>query len=173
MLTTGLFFHLVSLFADNGLSPDRAASAFIPIALTTAITTLLSGILVDRVPVKVLLFVALLCQAVSLLMATHLQGPAWTYVYGVFLGTTSGLVRTVNSVAWAAYFGRLHLGSITGVATTLLIAGSALGPMPFGMARDWWGSYDGLLYGSAVLPLALGIACLFIKKPKLTEHRAR
>ena len=165
MLATGLFFHMVSIFADNGLSVDVAAATFIPIALTTAVMTLLSGILVDRIPVRALLATALTIQSVSLLLASNLQGQAIILLYGILLGTTSGLVRTVNSVAWAAYFGRLHLGSITGVTTTILIAGSALGPMPFGMIHDIMGSYEPMLYGSAALPLLLAIACLFIRKP--------
>lgn len=165
MLATGLFFHMVSIFADNGLSVDVAAAAFVPIALTTAIMTFLSGILVDRIPARVLLATALIIQSISLLLASNLQGQALILLYGILLGTTSGLVRTVNSVAWATYFGRLHLGSITGVTTTILIAGSALGPMPFGMIHDIAGNYKPMLYGSAALPLLLAIACVFIRKP--------
>lgn len=165
MLATGLFFHMVSIFADNGLSVDVAAATFIPIALTTAVMTLLSGILVDRLPIRALLATALVIQTISLLLASNLHGYT-VIIYGILLGTTSGLVRTVNSVAWAAYFGRLHLGSITGVTTTILIAGSALGPMPFGMVHDWAGTYEPMLYGSAAFPLLLAIACLFIRKPE-------
>ncbi|MEZ4623129.1 MAG: MFS transporter [Caldilineaceae bacterium] len=43
MLGTGLTFHIVSIFADNGMNAALAASAFVPVAITTAITNLGSG----------------------------------------------------------------------------------------------------------------------------------
>ncbi len=165
MLTTGLFFHIVSIFADSGLGPDLAAAAFVPVAITTAIVTLGSGVLVDRIPVRLLLCVALACQALSLVLALHLRSAVAALCFGLIAGTTSGLFRTISGVVWAAYYGRLHLGSITGVATTFVIAGSALGPMPFGMARDYFGSYEAVLYSGVALPVLLGIACLFIRRP--------
>ena len=75
-------------------------------------------------------------------------------------------MRTVSGVAWADYFGRLHLGSISGSASTILIAGSALGPVPLGLARDAFGSYDVALQALILLPLLLAAASLFTDKPK-------
>lgn len=74
-------------------------------------------------------------------------------------------MRTINSVAWAKYFGRLHLGSITGATSTILIAGSALGPMPLGIARDLLGDYDLTLTLFAVLPLILSVISLLMSRP--------
>jgi len=166
MLGTGLYFHMVSIFEDNGLTPTIAASAFLPIAFTTALITLGSGILVDRLPVRALLATSLLFLTLSLLMAQYLQSVQLAFIYGAILGTTSGLMRTINSVVWAKYFGRKHLGSITGITSTILIAGSALGPMPLGIARDMLGSYNLALTISAVFPLLLGVLSLFFDKPQ-------
>lgn len=166
MLATGLFFHMVSIFKDNGLPATVAASVFVPIALATALANLGSGILVDRVPLRLILVTALILQTLSLGMAQFMQSIELALVYGVVLGTTMGLIRTVSSVGWATYFGRRHLGSITGTASTISIAGSALGPMPLGIARDLLGSYNLALTISAVLPLLLAVASLFVGKPE-------
>ena len=112
MLSTGLFFHMVSIFTDSGLTPSIAASVFLPIAATTAIVNFGSGILVDRIPPRFLLATALFLQAISLLMAKSLSGVQLAFLYGIILGTTMGLTVMVNSVSWAMYFGRQHLGSI-------------------------------------------------------------
>ena len=165
MLSTGLFFHMVSIFADNGLTADAAAAVFLPIAVTTAVVNLSSGVLADYVPPRFLLATALAGQTAALLLATNLTSFGVALVYGGVLGLTDGLTRTVNSVIWASYFGRLHLGSITGITTTVVIVGSALGPMPFGIARDVLGSYETVLAISAVIPFALGVANLGFKKP--------
>jgi cyanate permease len=170
MLTTGLFFHMVSIFQDNGLTPTVAASVYLPIALTTAIVTLGSGILLSRIPVHVLLAMSLILQAMSLVMAAwFLQGIEMALLYGIITGSMLGLIRTTSSVIWAMYFGRQHLGSISGVTTTISVVGTALGPMPLGIARDLLGSYNMALTISAALPLLLGIISLFGRKPKKSE----
>ncbi len=175
MMHTGLFFHMVSIFRDNGLDAAVAAQVYVPIALATALMNLSSGILVDRFPLKFLLSGMLVFQAIVLFMAHFLDTAFLAILYGILLGATGGLMRTVNNVGWARYFGRLHLGSITGVTSTILIAGSALGPMPLGIARDVLGSYHHTLTLFALFPLLLAVASLFIRPPrrnlKGSEHQ--
>ena len=165
MLSTGLFFHMVSIFTDNGLTPNLAAAVFVPIAVTTAIVNWGSGLLVDRVPVRILLAVGLFFQALSLLMARSLSGTTLALVFGIVLGVSSGLIRILGSVVWAMYFGRHHLGSITGLTSMITITGSALGPMPLGIGRDLLGNYNLALMISACIPILLGILGLFIADP--------
>jgi sugar phosphate permease len=165
MLGTGLMFHIVSIFDDSGLSAEVAAAVFLPIAGTAAVMQLGSGILVDRFPVRILLSVALLFQAVVLVMAPYLYTVPLAILFGVFLGICTGLQATISNVIWAKYFGRMHLGSISGMASTLLVASSALGPMPMGIARDLLGNYVAVLVGLALLPLILSVATLIYNKP--------
>ncbi|MBC8253611.1 MAG: MFS transporter [Ardenticatenia bacterium] len=165
MLATGLIFHLVSIFRDNGLSPAIAASVFVPLSVTSAIVNLAGGVLIDRIPVRFLLAAALFFQALSLVAAQFLSGVGMVLVYGIVLGTTTGLLVTVHGVVWAKYFGRKHLGSITGITTTILIVASSLGPMPLAIAHDLLGSYNPVLTASAIPPLLLGAASLFLCRP--------
>jgi len=169
MLTTGLFFHMISIFNDNQLKSSTVGMVYLIVALVTAIFTLGSGFLIDRMRSKYMLAIALVLQAVALFMAVHLRSVSMSVLYAIVLGATSGLTRTLFSVVWAKYYGRLHLGAITGVSTTVLIVGSALGPMPFGIARDFFGSYVQVFYISSLIPLGLAVACLYIKRPVLNQ----
>jgi MFS family permease len=173
MLATGLFFHMVSIFNDNGLTPTVAATVFVPIAATTAAVNAGSGILVDRVPMRLLLATALFLQTALLLMAQFLHSTELALLYGVILGTMGGLMNIVNGVSWAKYFGRQYLGSITGVTSTILIVGSALGPMPLGLARDLLGSYNLALTIGAAIPLLLGVISLFFDRPHKHHSMSR
>lgn len=166
MLGTGLMFHIVSIFDDNNMAPALAAAAYVPIAFVTAATNLGSGFIVDRVRLRVLMAIALLLQALSLWMVTYLSNWWLAMAFGVVLGATSGLQRTVSTVAWAKYYGRRHLGSITGITTTVTVGASALGPMPMGIARDLLGSYGLTLMLLAILPLILAVASLFVDRPE-------
>ena len=157
---------MVSIFKDNGLDSTTAAWVYVPIALTTAVVTVGSGLLVDRTGMRFLLATALFLQTTSLLLAQFLQGAETAFVYGMILGATMGLMGMVNGVGWAKYYGRQYLGSITGVTSTILIVGAALGPMPLGIARDWMGNYNAVLTLCALIPFGLGIASLFMGRPK-------
>ena len=172
MLTTGLLFHIVSIFADHALSPSAAAAAFAPIAVATAVLTLLGGTLIDRVPPKFMMALALGLQAAALVLARSLHGPALAMVFGVALGATQGLSRSVSGVVWAKYFGRCHLGSIAGLSQTIGVLGAALGPLPLGIARDVLGSYDAALLTCSVLPVLLGMAALFVPRPRRRTQTA-
>ena len=166
MLSTGLHFHMVSIFSDSGLASGIAAAAYLPVAATVAVVRLVAGFLADRIPARVLLCFALVGQAVSLILAPNLSTQWMAMLYGVVLGISNGLQMTVSSVVWANYFGRRHLGAITGIASFIGIAGSALGPMPMGIARDLLGSYAVALPVSASLPAVLAVAVLFVRRPQ-------
>jgi hypothetical protein len=87
------------------------------------------------------------------------------YAFGIFWGIQSGIEMLVMGVIFANYYGRQHLGAIAGFSSTLLVAASALGPMPFGIARDLMGGYGPVLTTMAILPFSLAFACLFFGKP--------
>ena len=165
MLNTGLIFHLFSILEDGGLSSTVAASVFVPIAATGALVQLASGLAVGRVPLHVLLALCLVLDALVLVAAPALSSTAMAYGFGVLMGVQSGVEMLVVSVIFANYYGRRHLGSIAGFASTMMVGASALGPMPIGIARDLMGSYTTVLTGFAILPFALGLACLFFCRP--------
>ncbi len=166
MLGTGLTFHNVSVFLDNGLTVDQAASVFISLATTTALVNFTSGIIVDRFPVRYLLAIALLFQGLALWMALNLANGTAALFYGTMIGIYHGLFRTVSNVLWPIYFGREHLGSISGVGMAIMIAGSALGPMPFGIARDLFGNYNAAFQLSSIVPFVLAVLTPFILPPR-------
>jgi len=165
MLNTGLTFHLFSVFEDSGLSSDVAASVFVPIAATGALVQLAGGLAISRIPVHYLLVLSLFFETIILVWAPALSSLNMAYLFGFFMGMQGGLEMIVSSVIFANYFGRRHLGSIAGFAATLLVAASALGPMPIGIARDLLGNYSAVLSTFAALPFALALACLFFCKP--------
>ena len=77
------------------------------------------------------------------------------------------LMSTPNTVIWANYFGRTNLGTIRGFATTVMVAFSAMGALPFGLIYDRTGSYDDAIFILLILPVIAGIAYMLAKEPKL------
>ncbi|WP_156153552.1 hypothetical protein [Domibacillus robiginosus] len=42
--------------------------------------------------------------------------------------------RITTGIVWPNYFGRTHPSSISGISMTMVVIGSALGSLPFGVA---------------------------------------
>ena len=170
MLGTGLTFHIVSIFADNGLSADLAAIIFIPMSLTTALMGIPGGWLIDRFGAKYLLFVGLISLTLLILSSTSIANRDLAFAYGILFGLTNGFARVVANVVYANYFGRVHLGAITGLTSTIGSAASGLGPMVYGIGRDLAGNYWPALLISALFPAIMAVSILFLKKPAKSER---
>lgn len=172
MLGTGLTFHIVSIFEDNDLTADMAAQIFFPLAITMAAVNLISGYLVEKVRLRDMAAAALVLQAAALWIVPYLNITGVSIVFAMMLGTLFGMQRTVSSVAWAKYFGRLHLGQISGLFSTVTAGASALGPVLMGVAHDQFGNYESVLNPIAFLPLVLGVVCLFVDVPTKKDAEA-
>lgn len=165
MLGTGLIFHMVSIFGDNGLSPDLAAAVFLPMSITTSLFSIPGGWLVDHIEAKYMLSIGLMLQVVTILFSASIGSPALGVLYGVVFGLTNGFARSIANVIWANYFGRENLGTISGLTTTFGAAASGIGPLIYGVGRDLSGSYWPTLWVSALLPATMALLVLFMKRP--------
>lgn len=162
-LGTALVFHHYGIMADNGLERSEAATMFVAFGLIMAGANLLSGYLMDRVPPRFLLAAdqALLCAA---LVGGGFVSAAWLVpVYGAVLGTAQGMHSALQAGVYAHYFGRRHYGAIKGIATTVSIAGTAVGPWLFALGFDLTGSTVTTLVACAALPLVVGLAAPFLR----------
>jgi MFS transporter, OFA family, oxalate/formate antiporter len=160
---TGLVFHHYSLMAEGGVDRLAAAAAFVPYGVVSAATHLVSGYLMDRISPRVLLGFMTFFLGSAMVMATLVAGPASLMVYGVVLGMRTGTQGALSGSVMAYYFGRTHIGAIKGALTTILVMGSAFGPLLFSLGRDLWGSYTPILLGTAVPTLAFALAVPFVK----------
>jgi sugar phosphate permease len=166
MLSTGLIFHMESIVTDSGLTSAIAAAVFIPIGMTQALLRFPFGVLVDRIGPRLIVVMGLMFQALILWMASRLSTVLSAYAYGVAFGVMQVCWGTASAVMWAKYYGREHLGSITSVAMSIAIVGTALGPMIMAVARDLTGSYGPLFNLIAFFPLVLAVVNIFVRPPE-------
>lgn len=166
MMITGLHFHIVGLFEAGGQKPGLAAQMYLPMGLVTATLCLVGGFLKERLPVRTLLTFSLALLGFTMLLGKNLDTFWVIAMYGLALGTNSGLFQVIFGVVWADLFGRRQLGAITGTASSLIVAGSALGPLPLAWAQAWLGDYDRALEVLCLLPFGLSLLTLtLLKKP--------
>jgi MFS family permease len=167
MLVTALFFHQVSILTHQGVDARTATRVFSLSAITTIVATPLVGRLLDRFPTKPIFACAMLTQSAALITMVFVDDFASALVYGVVFGLTNAAVQTHYTYVWPRFFGRRHLGGIQGTAQTVGVIGASLGPLPFGVAFDLFGSYAGALLLSAALPVLCAGAILATPLPRL------
>jgi len=161
-----LIFHNESIIVGRGLDPSLAALVLSTMAPLVLLGNVAAGLLCDRIPSRFVLAIGQATMGLSILWALFILSDPWqAFIYGGLIGLAIGINMTTNNVIWANYFGRAHLGSIRGMATTAMVASSAIGPLPFGVLSDLMNSHDMAFLVLVVLPGVSVIASLCAVPP--------
>jgi len=154
-LGTGLLFHHVSILEEVGVTRAVAAQFFIPLGIVTAVSNLGMGWLVDRVSPRLLLGVLLAVFGGMLGGLPAVNSTIDVWVYGSIFGVAQGMQGAILGTGYAHYFGRAHHGTIRGLATTVFIGGTALGPFVLALGPRLLGGFAPILWLTVPLPLLL------------------
>jgi MFS family permease len=146
LICTAVFFNLDPMLARNGLTSGHAAAAFPWIASAMALMQLNGGMLADRVPLRVLMAVAMALLGGGVLMMGEATTPLVVYAGGVMLGAGQGLMAVSGNTLWPRYFGRRELGSIRSSVWTITVAACSVGPFIMGLTLDLTGTYEPSLW---------------------------
>jgi len=138
---TGLTFHVVSIFASEGFSKQDAISIFLPGSVVAVTVSTVFNFLSDYLPLKLYLYLMLLGGVLASLGFLLLSTSAGVPMLIAGFGILGGFFAVLNAVAWPRFFGRTHLGSITGKIMSFLILASALAPSIFSLCFSTFGSY--------------------------------
>ncbi|MGB3151790.1 MAG: MFS transporter [Maribacter sp.] len=163
---TGLTFHVVSIFANEGFSKEDAISIFLPGSAVAVTVSTIFNFLSDYLPLKLYLFLMLFGGFLASLGFLFLSTPAGVPMLIAGFGILSGFFAVLNAVAWPRFFGRMHLGSITGKIMSFLILASALAPSIFSFCLSTFGSYKLVGYLGLLFLAFLAIGSLKADNPQ-------
>ena len=138
---TAFTFHVASIFEEAGRDRVDAFSVFFPASIISVTVSFLTGWLSDRVKLKYLLMTMLVGTALSLLGLCCLQAPWGKGVLILGNGMAIGHFGLLGGIVWPTFFGREHLGEISGFNMAAMVFGSAIGPWLFSLSLDATGSY--------------------------------
>ncbi|MCA1012929.1 MFS transporter [Halobacillus halophilus] len=172
LVNTAITFHIVSIMGLRGLDTGVAAMVLTLMAIIGFPVTFLTGYLVDRFQVHYILAITFFGHIFTLLLLLFTDTWWLAVAFGVLWGFVNGFERIVLSIVWPNYFGREHLGSIKGLAQTVMVIGSALGPLPFGIFYDWLGGYQEVILLTIAFPITAGILALSSPQPRYEDYHA-
>ncbi len=161
LFLTGYIFHLVSVFGEVGIDKDRALSVFIPISLISVTLAFVGGWISDKIKLQYLLYLLLAGEVVALYSLANINDGFYYYAFIIGSGIPSGMYNVLLSVTWPRFYGREHLGKITGFVMAIIVFASALGPIVFSLSHSHLGSYSYAIY--ALLGIILILAAFSFK----------
>ncbi|MGP4064032.1 MFS transporter [Oceanobacillus sp. M65] len=169
MVNTGITFHIISIFGSNELSPAIAAMVLSLMAVVGIPMSFVSGFITDRIPTNYMLTAIFIIEVILLLMLLVTTNFFIAVLFGTVWGIANGLERIALNVIWPNYFGRKYIGSINGVGVTVVVIGSSLGPLPFGIGYDLFHNYTLVLLITLIFPVIGVISSLIAKKPDKSQ----
>jgi OFA family oxalate/formate antiporter-like MFS transporter len=166
LFVTGLSFHIESIFSSVGLPKDAAFASFIPGCIISMAVRPFIGKLADTIRLHYILRMQLVGLVVMMLGAAFLKPglPLWAYYIGG--GISASVFSILLSITWPTFFGREHLGAISGFVMSLIVFGSAVGPWFFSQLEALTGHYANACLVCLVVTLLNLAATFFVRNPQ-------
>ena len=166
----GLNLHVFAYVTDIGFSPLVAATVLSIIASTQLGSTMVWGVISERMDIRHSSSIMFLVQSagLALVLVTSQMVPVYLgfFLYGIGLG--GGWV--LQELIWAVNFGRISLGMVRGLGILVTHAFGAVGAPFFGFVHDVTGSYRSSFLAFVVVLIIAAYLSLAIRPPQKTRR---
>ena len=154
----GVLAHLTPMLRDRGMPAGNAALVQATLGMALVASRVIIGYIMDRIFAP---FVAVACFLLSAVGVTLLAAGAidsLAFVAAVCIGISMGAEIDMLAFLTGRYFGVENFGRVYGILFTSFLIGTSMGPVAYGAAFEFLGSYSWVLFMSIVLML---LAALF------------
>ena len=160
----GFQSNWVPYLEGQGFAAGTAALAITVYGICSVSARLWWGLLADRYQVRYLLVIQSLMTAASVLLLLYVLGPFMLFAFAVSFGATIGGSFLMRPLLVANYFGRGHIGAITGYMRPFQGVTTAVGPVMVALVYDTLGSY---FWGfvAVMIGYAFTAAVIILAKP--------
>ncbi|QZE15400.1 MFS transporter [Halosquirtibacter laminarini] len=163
---SGFNFNIVSIYKQAGYTEIEALKTFIPATVIAIIISMISSYLSDYIRIKLILFVYVIGAFICAISFTYLDvSPIAYYAEIIGIGILNGTYSTISSVGHPRFFGRDHLGAISGFNMSMIVFFSAIAPLLFSLSESYLGGYKTAGYISIVFAVILTIVIMRVKNP--------
>jgi MFS family permease len=154
IFATGIFFFQGALLDAKGWNAEIFATAFAIFGITTTLSALAGGWLVDKIggSLKLLPFINT-PFALAVLGLAYGDHTFWLPAMMALMGISNGLTVIIAGALWPEMYGTKKLGAIRSVTTSIMIFGTAVAPAALGYLYD-----AGVTIAAAFTSFALYIA---------------
>jgi sugar phosphate permease len=161
---TGLVLHAIPYLTDKGLSPGVAVSAIVLHSTIAVFGTFAAGFLRDHFPIRYVMAVHFALTALAFVIVLSITTVWMVFAWAVFYGALQGMANPFQRLIFADYFGRRHLGSITGVSRAVQNVFQAAGPLVAAGFYDVTNSYQ-LIFTVFIFVNVAAVAAIVLARP--------
>ena len=137
----GASVHRIPYWIEKEFDAQTVSFPFAADAGGAATMALFAGWLADRVPIRVIAAGSYLGLATAIGLMLVGQNEFFLFVSTITFGLSVGAGMIVQSYIFAAYFGRMFLGSIRGIVLPVMLISAGMGAPWVRYIRDSTGSY--------------------------------
>ena len=165
MIITGIHFHAIQIYVDQGMRDADAAAMFATYAVAVTVSMLIAGLVANRVPLNLLLSTSMAGLSGGIALLTQVVDTSTSNLFAAVAGGAQGFFAVVSATIWVRYYGRRHLGKIRGGLTTVGVASSSAGPFVMGAAYDLFGGYHEVLWVFVAITAPMVVITLGATRP--------
>ncbi|MEZ5737685.1 MAG: MFS transporter [Novosphingobium sp.] len=170
-LTIGLLVHQIEILIEVGVTRTNAAWLASLAGAMGIVGKIVTGVLLDRFHGNWVGGITMTSAALAFaILLTAAQSTALLIFAMLVNGYTAGAKLHIASYLTVQYSGMKHFGKIYGVITSMVSAGSGIGPVLAGMIYDMTGGYEAFLGAGAVGLVLSGV--MFFTLPRYPDWNA-
>jgi MFS family permease len=158
--------HRIPHFMDKGLDPGIVSLATALDAICAGISMFTIGMLGDRVAPRYLGALGFCILSVAIFLTIIGETVPVMFLAMITFGFGIGGLVFLQNYLWAAYFGRVHLGSIRGTVMPITLLFGGIGAPLAGYVHDATGTYSGIWAAGLVLMLVGAVVLVFTPPPR-------
>ena len=155
---------MVPYFEEIGFTSVVAASAISVYGLFSVAARFIWGFVADRLSVRPAIVIQALVTAVGAALLLQIAGTGSLYAVAAFQGIALGGFPTLAQLVWPEFFGRMHIGSVSGLTQFFTTVIGSMGPLIAGLVYDATGTYQSSLW-LLVVTWLLCAAVIFAVRP--------
>jgi MFS family permease len=168
LVITAYAFHIIDVGAELGVSTDYILWLFVPTSGVSVVSGFVLAWLTDQSYVRIKYLLCLM--AGSSLVGFSVLGfgsyPSVSWLHFLGFGISGGCFGSLSSIVYPRFFGRQHLGAISGLFMTVIVLASSVGPFLFSFAESFIGAYRAGFAIAAVVAGGVAIASLWADNPQ-------
>lgn len=152
-------------FEEIGFTAAVAAGALSVYGFFSIGARFLWGYASGRLNGRSALILQALATALAVALMLQVSSQAGLYIVAAYTGLMLGGFPILGQLLWPEFFGRAHIGSISGLVQFITTLVGATGPLIAGVVSDQTGSYEAALY-TLIVTWLLCAAVMFVVRPE-------
>ncbi len=163
-IITGIFIYQSFISDAKIWSSFVIPKAFMFYSITSILSLIISGFLVDKFTSRKLLPIVNIPLLLSMFTLILLQNELSAFIFLGLIGMSNGLANVLGSSTWAEIYGVKYIGSIKALTTSLMVFSTAFGTAIFGLLIDKGFSIESIAFVSGTYIVVVLLLLILFKK---------